>query len=231
MAAQFGVGIQDEIDAYYQLGSSAEKDGYLQLHPEVKQAFDYKNQYVLTTPVLNKYYGGISVLEQYYTSQMYAELEKQYGDDIQAKWDEYDVLQLQNSAAARAYKKQHPELAEYTKTKNALRESMMRIIADLGSNFPDSPQVPLRTDITNPSQRQEDIINASQPQEQLRWSDWQMLLSDPMQQLILDYWTTGEALPSSANYQLDYIASQIGMYDGDEVLQNIGIAIAKQNQP
>jgi hypothetical protein len=229
MQKNFGDAILDGIDAYYLLQGS-ERSAYMKMHPEVQQAFDFKNQYVLTNPVLNKYYGGISVLEQYYTSQMYSILGKEFGDDIQAKWDEYDNLQLTNTKAAATYKRQHPEMAAYTKRKNELEDNMTRLIVKLGSNFPDEPQVPIRRDINAPSNRQKELIAASQPEQTLQWSDWQMLLSQPMQALILDYWQSGDKLPSSATYQLDYIAKSMGMYDSDEVLRAIGIALQKAQQ-
>lgn len=223
---QFGKSILDKIDMFYQLEDD-KKDVYVQLNPDVQAALTFKNEYILTDPILNKYYGGIALLEQYYISQLYDTLRKEYGDDIQAKWAEYDVLQLQSPTQARAYKKAHPELDAYTERKGVLRDNMTKIIIELGANFPEAPQVPIRTDITNPSDRQQSIVAGTQPQPVMTWQDWQMLLNEPLQALILDYLLEGKELPYSANYQLNYIATGVGLSGSDEALQAIGIAIQK----
>lgn len=224
---QFGEGILDKIDIYYQT-ESKRRDMYLQLHPEVEQALTTKNQMILTSPILNKYYGGISVLEQYYNNQMYDKLIKQYGADIFDKWDEYDTLQMQDAKAAKAYKKAHPELDAYTKSRKNYKNSILRIIADLGSKLPEEPQIPLRKDTLPGSNRQQEISDYVQPEQQMTWGDWQKVLSEPMQELILDYWTSGEKLPSAVTYKLDSLARDLDMYDGEEVLQMILIALRKE---
>jgi hypothetical protein len=223
----FGGLILDGIDRYFQAGSSEEKDGYLLLHPDVKEALQYKDRYILTHPALAKYYGGINVLERYYASEMYAVLDKEF-PDIGAKWTEYNRLQLLNSRAATAYKRAN--LDAYTRRKDALRENIFRIIAKLGSKLPEESQVPIREDLLRPSARQEEIIAATQPEQRMTWQDWQMVLSEPMQALILDYVQSGRPLSYQAESQLDYIAKQFGMYDGNQALQNIMIALQQAQQ-
>ena len=223
VSAQFGEDVLDQVNLYY---AAEDKNAFIQLHPEVQQALQFKSQYVLTNPILNKYYGGISMLEMYYTTEMNSILSKKHGD-VSELYRQYDELQLTNPRAARAFKKKN--LDPYNAEKKVYAERMMQIIVDLGKDFPETPQVPLRTDTTR-SQRQESIAEASQPAPRLKWTDWQQILSEPLQNLVLDYWISGEELPYSATYQLDYLAREVGMYDGEEVLQNIGIAI-RQVQP
>jgi GGDEF domain-containing protein len=221
IAAKFGTNITAETNDYYSQPTSAAKSTYVLQHPEVQQAIDFKNQYVLSSPILNKYYGGISTLEQFYTNQMYDTLDKKYPTAAQ-EWSQYDMLGTKD---ATAFKKAHPDMVAYNSLKQTLSDNMTRAIAGLGSIIPDTPQAAIRTDTQPFTGRQQEIANSQQAQPATTWPEYQQMLGGPLSQLIVDYFVDGKPLPYAASTQMDYYAQKLGAYDGRELLQEIGTSM------
>jgi hypothetical protein len=221
IAKRFGSNITAETNSYYSQPNSQTKSTYILQHPEVQQAIDFKQQLVLSNPLLNKYYGGISTLEQFYTNQMYDTLDKKYPNAAQ-EWSVYDALDTKDAAA---YKKSHPDMVSYNALKQTLSDNMTRAIAGLSSLIPDTPQAAIRTDIGTPTARQQEIVNSQQAQPTTTWPEYQQMLGGPLSQLIVDYFTDGKPLSYAANTQMDYYAQKLGAYDGRELLQEIGASL------
>ncbi len=221
IAQKFGSNITAETNSYYSQPDSQAKSTYILQHPEVQQAIDFKQQLVLSNPLLNKYYGGISTLEQFYTNQMYDTLDKKYPNAAQ-EWSVYDALDTKDAAV---YKKSHPDMVSYNALKQTLSDNMTRAIAGLSSLIPDTPQAAIRTDIGTPTARQQEIVNSQQAQPTTTWPEYQQMLGGPLSQLIVDYFTDGKPLPYAANTQMDYYAQKLGAYDGRELLQEIGASL------
>lgn len=224
MKQTFGNDIVDKIDHYYSL-PSGEQQRYMDAHPEIAAAFDFKNQATTTDPLLYRYYGGIDKLEKFYRGQMYAALDEKYGKDISQKWDEYYALQLSDPKGAKTYYKQHPELAAYSKDKSAWNKLIGKQSARVAAMMPDGPAVQVRSDFAPQSATQEALAAAGQPEQVVPWNEWQQVLSEPLQRVVLDYFVNDEKLSSAATRQLDYLAKQYGYKDGDELLNALGVSI------
>lgn len=235
MKQQFGPDILDKIDVYYSLPKDKQSI-YIGQHPEITAAFNFKSQSYSTDPVLYKYYGGIEAVEKFYKSQMYAELEKKYGKDISAKWDEYYNLQLSSTSQAKAYYRAHPELASYSKEKAKWNEYVLKASARVAAMMPDTtPGIQMRPDAQPSGEMQQNLANAMQPKQEPSWNEWQGVLSEPLQRLVLDYWLNDKKLSSSADSQLNYMAPKYGYKNGDDLLQALGASIyraqAQYSQP
>jgi len=222
---RFGEDIYDQIDRYYQ---SDNRDAFLQANPAVEQALDMQNQVVISNPLLNEYYGGFDVVERFYTNKMYDRLEGRYGN-IQAVFDEYYELQIKDALygtkEARAYKKAHPEMTEYSKEKSGLQTQLNRFLA--GYQLPETMLPVARLDFAPRTPSQASLASLGQAQAVISWEQWQQVLSPAMQSLIRDYYRNGDDLPSAAEKQLDYIAGQFGM-SGDDALLMIGRSLQNQ---
>jgi hypothetical protein len=192
-------------------------------HPEVEQAMTYQTQIIASTTLLYKYYGGMKVLESYYRSKMYDTLSEQYGDDIQEKLDQYGELKLTDPAAAKSFWRSHPELSDYLDAKSTLQDKINRIIVALASKLPEESNVQTRADFEPKGATQTQLAeNINEPQ--MTWQEWQKVLSEPMQRLLISYFQ-GEELPSAAMSELDYLASQYGYSSGDALLRTIGLTM------
>ena len=187
-----------------------------------------QNQVVISNPLLNEYYGGFDVVERFYTNKMYDRLEGRYGN-IQAVFDEYYELQIKDALygtkEARAYKKAHPEMTEYSKEKSGLQTQLNRFLA--GYQLPETMLPVARLDFAPRTPSQASLASLGQAQAVISWEQWQQVLSPAMQSLIRDYYRNGDDLPSAAEKQLDYIAGQFGM-SGDDALLMIGRSLQNQ---
>lgn len=231
MKAQYGADILDKVDLYFNKQGDDQKQ-YIQMHPELQGAFNFKSSAYASDPLLYRYYGGLENLTKYYKSQMYTNLEAKYGKDIQAKFDEYSTMKLEDSKKAGAYWRTHPELGQYSKEKKLWDDYILRQSVAIGAKMPSGPEIPVRNDFAPQSQVQQDLSDSAQPQNKPTWDDFKGLLSTPMQRLVADYWIHGSKLSASVQSQLDYTATHNGFKDGDALLQAIGISLQQlQGQP
>lgn len=230
LESQFGPDILDKIDHYFDQPKN-QQETYIALHPEVRNAFDAMSAIKAQDPLMYKYYGGLETVNRFYKSQMYAALDKEFGTDIQAKWNEYYGLQISSTKLANAYKRQHPELAAWSKRKAAWEEAILKAGARVASYMPDRPFVPVREDFQPQSQPQENLAQVAQGQPRYQWDDYkQMLGSEALSRLVLDYWLDDRRLSAAAERQLDFLAPKFGFEDGDMFLQSMGASIL-QGQP
>jgi hypothetical protein len=221
----FGDGIYDKVDAYYNLESGVPRRDYLDAHPEVKALMAWQDQYIVSNPLLSKYYGGLDTVDRFYSNMMYADLTAKYGADISQKWEYYYQLQATDPRAARAYYSQHPELKKYSRDKAVWEETINRAYVSIGSHL-DNPAFQFRDDFTPQSQYQKDLQAAAE-KKQMTWAEWKQELPPYMQNIVYSYWKNGIPLSYAAKSELDYLASRYGMNGGDELLRAIGVSLGK----
>lgn len=226
---RLGKDILQKVDTYF---TESDKDvdtgkEYIEKHPEVAEYFDLKNQIVAQTPSLYEYYGSLDTISAYFRSKMRNELFEKVGADIYDKFAEYDRLNMTDPTAAKAYKKAHPELAQYSTYSNAYQKQVNQSIVKFASFLPEKPNVMFREDYEATSETQKQLAEGMN-QPAMTWEQWQSELSEPLQRLIIDYFTNGEELPYAANQNLDYLSSQYGFYDSDAMLQAIGLSLQRK---
>jgi hypothetical protein len=224
MRAQFGSDIQDKIDRYFAAKKNGTEAGeaVLQLYPEVQQALDFQAGRVVNSPDMAPYYSSIDKIERYYKGIMYNAIEAEVGADIWDKWDEYNLAQLDGTQ--RKYWREHPELERYIE----LRDDYQKVIAQAITNVAGklkSPVFPALRDADNLSTGQQAALDAIQNPApnpyRVSWEELSAGMSQPLQNLVLDYVYTGEDLPSAAKSQLEYLAGQMGV-DYDTLMTMVG---------
>jgi hypothetical protein len=225
---RLGKDIMQKVDTYF---TESDKDvdkgrEYLEVHPEVVGYFDLKNQIVAQTPSLYEYYGSLDTISAYFRSRMRSELFEKVGVDIYDKFAELDRLNMTDPTAAKAYKKAHPELAEYSTFSKAYQEQVNQSIVKFASYLPERPNIMFQEDYAPTSETQEQLLEGMN-QPAMTWQEWQQVLSEPLQRLIVDYFQNGEELPYAAEQNLEYLSGQYGYYDADEMLQVIGLSLQK----
>ena len=221
--AQFGSDIWDVVDLYY-----AAKDGtdagnkraeaILNGDPRISQALDFKQQRVMSDPLLFDYYASMGAVEGYAKGQMYREMETALGKDIWQKWDEYYSLL---PSERRAYRAEHPELTEYTAIKRKWQPIIDAMIVEFGSKLRDVP-VDIREGAGG-TLGQEQLLEGIEGRRagfpQLSWQEWQQQLGPSLSRLIEDYVYSGEELPDSAMGMLGDVGSAFGIESAGVMLQ------------
>jgi hypothetical protein len=242
LVKQFGVDIWDKIDIYYQLnagGSYQEQqqaERYIEGHPEVAAALDYKTHLVVSDPILNAYYGGIDTIERYEMSKIYTILDVKH-PGVRDLWQQYYDLQqmdeVDGTKTASAFKKKHKkELEAYSKEKKQLMANLQRSLEAFASVM-DQPELgSLRSDwgTSQTNQTQQQVAAIVNPPPALTWEQYSQEISVPIQRVVIDYYLNGVELPYSTSGELDYLAGQFGFRDGDELLLDLGRAIRKENE-
>jgi hypothetical protein len=220
----WGKDITTLIDGYYILGEDRDaKDAYLAAHPEVTQAMDWKSATTMNDPLLAAYYGGISMVENFYKGNMYKTIEDELGADIWDKWDEYWAIK-DAGGKYKDYWKQHPELERYTALKDRYNEIIARQISESVKALPEGKAPPLR-DAAPESIGEQDLFNqlttpVVTPYD-FTWADWQEQLSPQVSNLVMDYIMHGDDLPRAASASLDDLADELNLASGDLILQLI----------
>jgi len=221
----YGEDITLKIEQFFAANREDKEAGnaYMELHPEVGDALDWKTGTMINDPILSKYYLAIDKVEGYYNGIMYDTLAKELGADIWDKWDEYNNAKLEGSQAARAYWKAHPELLKYIELRDVFSKQVADEILMVVNMLPDQASPYLR-DAQAASFGQEQLLGAIQntpvtPYE-FTWDDWQGELSTPLRNLVLDKIYADEEIPEGAQNQLEEIALQLGV-DYDILLQLI----------
>lgn len=70
LVRQFGADINQKIEAFYESGyDSMEQKNYMEGHPDVQEALDYKDALIAGNPVIAPYYDGLTRLERYYDGE------------------------------------------------------------------------------------------------------------------------------------------------------------------
>jgi hypothetical protein len=232
---EFGEDIYDKRDYYYTL-EGAERDAYRAQHPEIDEAKQLENEFILNNPMMYEYYGGLSTLEQYQQSKVYDQLEERFGD-IQPIRDRYNELNLTNPKAARQFKKQNPVLDQYSKYKAGLQQESLAQLLKFSEHLPDGPELDLRGDFDEAgSPAQENIAGyaAQQAQGLPSPQEFQQALGAPLMGIVSQYYTqlvedsTKARLPYQAENELDYRAGRLGYQSGDDLLRDVLLSLQGQ---
>ena len=199
----YGEDVTDMMSLYFGMDDAEQKRLYLDTHPELESALDDQTAYIANNPQLIKFYGGIDTIERYYTSQMYDELEKKYGENITDLESFY--YDLYDKGQRRAFLNANPQLKGYWDDKAELKDNVQRQVVELGNNL---PMVELQvTDNVPENPIQEDLQNFAQPAPQISFEQWTGVVGQPTAELIADYWYNGEDLPRQVEQNLDYMAN------------------------
>ena len=232
---RFGDDILDMVDGYYQKKTVSKEaaDAYLEEYPEVEQYMNWKSQRVMESPLLSSYYGGASMIENYYRSQQYAAIEKELGKEIFDTISEYNDLKTWgDSGEAKAYYNQNKaKIRQYYKMKDDWSILINQQVAQLSAHIPEGEGVSLREDIDVTSVGAQQLAGAIQPEEQPTFEDFQAQVPDRLLNLVVDYFSQSEPIPESAQRQLDRIAKEMGYTYGDDLLQAIGASLYAQGNP
>lgn len=227
ITAIFGNDIDEVEDYYWSLDDKARKD-FMETNPQLQQAMDKRNEFIVSNPLLYEYYGGINVLERYYKSQVYAELAKTYGEGISETQDEYYRLRLIDPAGAKRFKRAHPELASYTKDKQKLMNIALRALVEFGSQLPEAERPRLTGN--QPANEQQQAIQQYATQQAPPFSYWAAELPE-VAQIVETTWSAGMDIPYAVRSELDYRAGQYGFESGDDLLQAILLSMGQPAQP
>jgi len=213
----FGDDIWQKVDAFYATEDKDASYEYLELHPEVEEALDWKTQIVLRNPLLSAYYGSIETIERYYTNQMYDEIEAELGADIWAQWDEYHYLK-DTGQSTRAYWNTHPELARYGEIRDEWSKTIASKVIALGSKLPEGKPAFMRPDADFTSLGSQDLQSYfDQPPAMIPWETWQEVLPQSIQKGIAT-----ERLTEADAMQLERISEMLGL----ETAQLIDMVLA-----
>lgn len=234
--SKFGTSILDQVDAYYQAktkgGNSAST--FLDAHPQVSEYMDWRAQRVMGSPLLSAYYGGASMIEGYYRSKMYADIETKLGGEIYNTIDQYNQLKTYgtNTEQKSFYKQNRNAINMYYKMKDGWQVKINQEVAQLSAHMPEGQGAQVRPDYntTSPTQSQfaQTVQNDGQPPRTIQ--DFQATIPPRLENLMKDYIYNGDPLSDTASKQLDRIASQMGYQDVNELLQAYGQSLY-QGQP
>jgi hypothetical protein len=189
---------------------------------------NWKAERVMGSPLLSAYYGGASMVEGYYRSQMYADIEEKLGADIFSVIDEYNDIKTFGSPAEQKtyYAQNKKKIKQYYSLKDEWSITINRNVADITAHLPEGENAGIRDDYDATSPLQNQLAGAVQPQAQQ--VDLQRVLDSRIQNLLVDYFQNGEALPESARKQLERLAREYNFYDADDLIQNYGRSLQGQ---
>jgi len=221
--SEFGDDIFQKIDKFYNIEDSDEKSRYVEAYPEVEQALSRQNEYIVKTPILSAYYGGLEVVERYYTTQVYNQLEQEFGKEIEDAVEQYNFLRenLQDKEAKKFYNANNLK-AYYDRRKELLAEIDAKII-NAASQIPEGQGYEIRPEFQAQSGYQEDAYQGATVDQQAQMAQeiWGQL-SPAVQALLTESFQTGEPVPAAVTRQVKYIADKYGMSEY-EAMRLLGV--------
>ncbi len=223
LKSTFGDDIVDKMNMVYKLPEH-ELDQFFKDYPEVQQAFNVKNQYIMNTPILSEYYASLNTVDKYYSNQMYEQLQDEFGVETTKAVDVYYMLKdnLRTDEANAVYK--DFGLKRYFERKSQLEDKVNSSVINSLDNIPEGTRYQIRDDFLPKSETQQEAVDFTQAGKYdqqtagLIWND----MTPALQALVADYYA-GQDLTYEADKQLDYIGRKYGM-DADTILQVLGNA-------
>ena len=232
---QFGDDILDVVDGYYQAKSvsSENAENYMEGHPEVEQYMDWKAQRVMESPLLSAYYGGASMIENYYRGEMYKDIEAKLGSEIFDIMDEYNSLKTYGSPEETKafYNQNKGKIKQYYSMKDTWSVTINQNVAKMTANLPDMQGAEIRPDVDTTSVGAQQLTEALQPEQERSFEEFQQIIPERTMGLVQDYYNTGEPLPESARKQLERLANELGYGSSDDLLQAIGTSLYAGQNP
>ena len=222
----FGAGIWDMVDDYFAMKSVDydKADQYLTEHPMVEDVLDWKALQVMSSPLLNSYYGGASVLEGYMKGQMYGEIEDTLGSDIFDIIGEYANIKTYGTDQERRdfYKQYKKDINSYYDLKDKWQPIINRRVAQFGANIPDIQNAQIRPDANTATVGGKALEQSLQPQPIRTIQEWQSIMTPEVFQATINYFTQDKPLSEAAMYRLDRLQKDLDYYDTNELLQQFG---------
>jgi hypothetical protein len=239
MTIKFGDEIHDMIQTYYSLNTEDDigvdlQKKYLKAFPKVQEAMAFKQATVANDPesLLGLYYGGIETIAMYMKTEMTREAESKFGSDI-AKIESNFMDLMDKNNNPWAYYRANPKLQQYWDFKKAYQKNINSAVIEAGSYLPTEQQVTgERTDIDLSSSTVQDNLSITRGEkyENYSVSQWKVELGfsnyESIQKLL-----NGQALSREEKEALYDKAQSLGMYDENELMQQIGITINKSDLP
>ncbi len=232
VANELGSDIWDKISTYYDLkDTNVDKaNEFLDLNPEITEAFQMQQEAKITSPVLFQYYGSLDLVEQYYTGRIRSQLAEKFGNDITDKQTQYFNLGVESKAKQKAFLHAHPELKGYWSEKKRLEVGINQKIVSLAATLPNAaPGAELRDDFSPQNQTQE-LLAEFGGQQPKSWQEVSGPMSGPLQNKIIAYWETGSPLNNAALKELDYVARKFGYYGTDDLVRQAGYSYIMNQQ-
>jgi hypothetical protein len=224
--SQFGENILDAVDGYYAAKNKSydAADAYLEKHPEVEQYMNWKSERIMNSPLLSSYYGGASMIENYYRAKMYKDIETKLGADITDVIDQYNDIKTYGTASESKafYRANKARINKYYDLKDSWMLTINQNVAKLSANLPEGQGVEIRPDIQGVGAQ--NLQGQLQEQAQPTFADYQAMIPEHVLNLVVDYYQSGKPLTSAAQKQLDRIAYDMNI-SGDELLQQIGVSM------
>ena len=146
----FGENIWELVDGVYEhtevgVSDQAKWQEYLELFPVVEVAMDWRDEYVLRSPTLAPYYGGMDKYRSYLKGVMYAELEEKYGEEIFDKNLIYQNLKKAGlDKEATNYLNQHKDLKAYRDERPGWYDTIEDMIVEFGERLPEGTPSEIR---------------------------------------------------------------------------------------
>jgi hypothetical protein len=229
---KFGSDILDSVDGYYQAKTKSPDmaTAYLDRHPEVSDYMNWKAERIMQSPLLSAYYGGASMIEGYYRSQMYADIEKNLGKDIFDVVGEYNDLKTFGDPAEskRFYNANKAKIKQYYKIKDAWAIEINQNVSRMTNYIPEGEGAGIREDFNPDSVGAQNLANSLQPQEQPTVQELQAAIPERLWNLTQDYFFNSDPLPETARKQLERLANEMGYGSIDDLLQDIGSSLYAQ---
>lgn len=122
---QFGANILDLTEEFYRLNGKTPKErlnaqNYLAENPQIEQYMQWRKETILADDLLNAYYGGLNVFQEYRTTKMWNDLELKYGKDI---WDKNDLYwQMKELNVGEEFLKRYPQIVTYQKVRGMFQD-------------------------------------------------------------------------------------------------------------
>lgn len=222
----FGGNINDEITAFYDLKTGKEKEDFLALNPHVEEALDYRTERVVTNPIVFEYYGSLDAIDRYVTSTVYYEVEKKLGKSVVQIYNFYSNID-DPEEKKKFGKANRKELDAYYDTRNEMLDQVDRAVVRMSERLPEQPPLPTRPDfpLDPESATQAELFAETQQEAPITWTQFQNILSEPMQRMLVDYWINGEVLDYAVVQRLNDYAKDYGFKDGNELNQLIGMSL------
>jgi hypothetical protein len=229
---QFGEDIYEKREHLNEL-EGAERDAYKEMHPELDEARQLENEFIVNNPLMYSLYGGIQTLESYYSGKVYDELEKKFGD-VQPLFTHLYELRLTDPKAARRFEKANPVMGQYTKYKAGLEQESLAKVLQFADKLPDGPELDIREDFYEGNPTQEGIANYAQPQSLPSPEEFQQALGAPLMNIVSQYYadltndSTKARLPYQAEKELDYQSGRLGYSSGDDLLRDVLLSLQRR---
>jgi hypothetical protein len=219
---RYGAGINDSMWEYAALKTEEERQTFLEARPGLEEAMTFKAQFIMETPILNAYYGGLDHIERYEYSRAYAQLEAEFGKDIRKREQEYYDL-LNNLETAEA-KKVKAELKPYFERKTELIEEALLRIVESGKDIPEGKGYQIRPEFQAQTEYQQQELEATFAEETPTWEQLRQIIPPNLEAEVRKYFDSGEELSYQERNALDAIAQRNGYYGWKDLLTAAGVA-------